>query len=102
MIHMKEFLKILKEIRDLLREAREDRKAEKEDKDRAEKERMLVEYAQKHNKKVPVGMFAMGRDANDRPINSGGELIPSSLSSVEKTNITRFLQFVSHKVMGSL
>jgi hypothetical protein len=70
---MKTLLKKLDMIIDLLLKDREDRKAEKEreeaekkEKARAEADQLLVEYAKKHNKKMPTGGIWNGRAAADR------------------------------------
>ena len=89
-INMREFLKLLREIRDLLKADREEKLAEKEEKLRAEKEKLLVEYAIKHNKRQPTGGVWNGREAQDKPINSGGELIPFGISDVEKQILRDF------------
>ncbi len=87
---MREILKILKEIRDLLMESKAERQAEKEEKERAENERQLVEYAKKHNKRIPAGRIQSGRDAYDRPVISDGDLVPFKLSPRDKAILDEF------------
>ena len=94
---MKALLKKLDMIIKLLLEDREDRKAEKaqeeaekKEKTRAEADQLLVEYAKRHNKRVPTGGVWNGRQAQDRPINSGGELIPFGISDAEKQILRDF------------
>jgi hypothetical protein len=87
---MRELLKILKEIRDLLMESKADRQAEKEEKERAENERLLVEYAKRHNKKLPAGAIQNGRDAMDQPVHSDGDLVPYNLNEREKKILQLF------------
>lgn len=87
---MRELLKILKEIRDLLRENKAERQAEKEAKESAENERLLIEYAQKHNKRIPAGAIQSGRDAYDRPVKSDGDLVPYNLNEREKKILQLF------------
>lgn len=94
---VKTLLKKLDRIIDLLLQDREERKAEaearkqeREEKERAEAEKLLVEYAMKHNKRQPTGGIWSSREAQDRPINSGGELIPANLSSAEKQILRDF------------
>ena len=87
---MKELFKLLKEIRDLLKADREDRLAEKEEKQRQENERMLVEYAKKHNKRMPHEILN-GRDAVDAPIHGGdGDLVPFNLNDRERKILQLF------------
>ena len=94
---MKSLLKKLDMIIELLLKDREDRKiekereeAEKKEKARADAERLLVEYAKKHGKRTPTGGIWNAREAQDRPINSGGELIPFGISDVEKQILRDF------------
>ncbi len=87
---MKEFLKLLREIRDLLKADREDRQAEKEEKLREENEKRLVEYAQRSGKRIPAEI-RNGRDAVDAPIRGGdGDLVPFNLSEREKKILQLF------------
>ena len=87
---MKELFKILKEIRDLLKADREEKLAEKEEKQRLENERMLVEYAKKHDKRMPAEMLN-GRDAVDGPIRGGdGDLVPFNLTERERKVLQLF------------
>lgn len=76
-------------IIELLLSDREERKAEREEKQRAENERLLIEYAQKHNKRIPAEIIN-GRDAMYRPVQSGNELIPYNLTEREKTILKLF------------
>lgn len=76
---------------------REDRKVEKEaleaekkEKAIVEADKRLVEYAKAHGKKMPTGGIWNGREVQDRPINSGGELIPFGLSDGEKQLLRDF------------
>ena len=94
---MKSLLKKLDMIIDLLLKDRENRKKEvealaeeKKQKASAEADRLLTEYAKKHNKRVPTGGIWNSRGAQDRPINSGGELIPFGLSDAEKELLRDF------------
>jgi len=94
---MKALLKKLDMIIELLLKDREDRKKEadareekKKAKESAEVEQMLVEYAKRKGKRVPTGGIWNSREAQDRPINSGGELIPANLSSTEKQILRDF------------
>ena len=94
---MKSLLKKLDKIIDLLLQDREERKAEaeakkqeREEKLRAESDKLLVEYAIKHNKRQPTGGVWSSREAHDKPINSGGELIPFGISDVEKQILRDF------------
>lgn len=87
---MKALLKKLDMIIELLLKDREERKAEKEEKERAENERLLIDYAKAHGKKTPAGGIWSGREAQDRPINSGGELIPFGISEAEKQVLRDF------------
>ena len=84
-------------IIELLIKDREDRKkeseakeAEKKENAQAETERLLVEYAKKHGKRTPAGGIWSSREAHDKPINSGGELIPFGISDVEKQILRDF------------
>lgn len=87
---MKEFLKLLREIRDLLKADREEKLAEKEEKLRAENERLLVEYAKKHGKRMPAEI-RNGRDAVDAPIHGGdGDLVPYNLTERERKVLQLF------------
>lgn len=94
---MKALLKKLDMIIELLLKDREDRqkeaeakRLEKEEKERAENERMLVEYAKSHGKKLPAGSIQSGRDAYDRPVRSDGDLIPFNLSERDKAILDEF------------
>lgn len=87
---MKALLKKLDMIIELLLKDREERKAEKEAKDSAENERRLIEYAKAKGKRLPTGGVWNGREAQDKPINSGGELIPFGISDVEKQILRDF------------
>jgi hypothetical protein len=86
---MKEFLKLLREIRDLLKADHEEKRAEKEEKQRAEKDRLLVEYAVKHGKRMPAEI-RNSRDASDKLVISDGDLIPFDLSSRDKSILNEF------------
>ena len=84
-------------IIDLLLKDRGDRKKEaealaeeKKQKENAEADRLLTEYAKKHNKRMPTGGIWSGRQVQDRPINSGGELIPFGISEGEKQLLRDF------------
>ena len=97
--YMKALLKKLDMIIDLLLKDREERQkdqealaGEKKEKERAEAERLLVEYAQKHGKRLPTGGVWSSREAQDKPINSGGELIPMNISSTEKQILRDFYE----------
>jgi hypothetical protein len=87
---MKALLKKLDMIIELLLKDREDREAEKEEKRRIETERLLVEYAKQKGKRQPTGGIWSGRNAQDKPINSGGELIPVHLSAADKELLRQF------------
>jgi hypothetical protein len=94
---MKALLKKLDMIIDLLLKDHEDRKKEtearaeeKKQKESAEAERLLVEYAKKHHKRIPDGGIWSSRETQDRPINSGGELIPFGISEAEKQILRDF------------
>ena len=94
---MNALLKKLDKIIDLLLMDREDRKKdaeakeqERKEKERAEADKLLTEYAKKHGKRQPTGGVWSSREALDRPINTGGDLIPINLSSVEKQILRDF------------
>jgi hypothetical protein len=87
---MKEFLKLLREIRDLLKADREEKKAEKEAKLQEENDKRLVEYALKSGKRMPAEI-RNGRDAVDAPIHGGdGDLVPFNLSERERKILQLF------------
>lgn len=87
---MKALLKKLDQIIELLLSDREERKVEKEEKQRAENERLLVEYAKGHNKRLPAGAIQNGRDAMDVPVKSDGDLIPFGLSERDRAILNEF------------
>ena len=66
------------------------RKEIDEEKARDERDKMLIDYARKHNKRLfEPGVFS-SRELADKPIKSGGELIPMNLSSAEKELLRQF------------
>lgn len=84
-------------IIDLLLKDREERQkdrealvGEKKEKERAEAERLLVEYAQKHGKRLPTGGVWSSREAQDKPVRSDGDLIPFNLSDRDKAILDEF------------
>ena len=95
--HMSALLKKLDKIIDLLLMDREDRKKdteakeqERKEKERAEADKLLTEYAKKHGKRQPTGGVWSSREAQDRPINTGGDLIPFNLSERDKAILDEF------------
>jgi hypothetical protein len=89
-IHMKALLRKLDKIIELLLEDRETRRAEQETKEGAENERRLVEYAKAHEKRLPAGDFVNGRDAQDRPVRTDGDLVPFNLSATDRALLDDF------------
>jgi hypothetical protein len=87
---MKALLKRLDTIIALLLSDREERKREREEKESAENEQRLIEYAKAKSKKMPAGDFVNGRDAENRPVHSDGDLVPYGLSQRDKAVLQYF------------
>ena len=87
---MKELLKKIDTIIALLLADREERKAERESKLSMENEKRLVEYASKNKSLPPAGNIVNGRDAQDRAVQTDGDLIPFGLSSTQRQILDDF------------
>ncbi len=89
---MKALLDKLDKIIELLLADREERQKEKELKATEENDKRLVEYAKSKKKLMPTGGIHSSRELEDRPIRSGGELIPFGLSDAEKELLRDFYE----------
>jgi predicted phage-related endonuclease len=87
---MKQILDKLDAILRLMLEESEDRKAQKEEETRIKNEKLLMEYAQKHNKQVPAGGIHSSREIQNQPVKSDGDLVPFNLSQQEKDILQMF------------
>jgi hypothetical protein len=95
--NMKTLFKKLDLIIDLLLKDRGDRQKEsearaeeKKQKERADADKLLVEYAKKHGKRLPTGGIWNGREAHDKLVMSDGDLIPFNLSEGDKAILNEF------------
>jgi len=82
--------KLLQDILILLKEEKEYRQQMDEEKAREERDRLLIEYARKHNKRLLESSVFSSRELADKPIKIGGDLIPFNLSSTEKEILRQF------------
>ena len=89
---MNAILKKLDKLIELLMVDREERKQEKELKESAENEARLVEYAKAKKKMLPTGGIYSSQGLEDKPIKSGGELLPFGLSTAEKELLRDFYE----------
>lgn len=88
---LRELIKKLDKIIELLTEDKKLREAEQEhrknielEKIREEKERMLAEYARKHNKLYSPPKFHSTNELRDQPIRNAKDCIPFNLSETDK------------------
>ena len=87
---MKKLLERMDTIISLLLADRQERKEEREAKQREENEKLLIEYAKEHNKRLPAGNIVNGREASERLVHSDGDLIPYGLSELDKAILEDF------------
>jgi hypothetical protein len=87
---MKALLKKLDTIIDLLLADREERRQEKELKVSAENDARLIEYAKSKKKLMPTGGIYTSNELGERPMNIGGDLIPTNLSPQDRALLDEF------------
>lgn len=79
-----QLIKKLDKIIDLLTAEKEEREEKAQQEVRAEKERLLMEYARKHNKRFPSPRIHTTRELKELPVQGARDAIPYGLDEADK------------------
>lgn len=79
-----QLIKKLDKIIDLLTAEKEAREQAEAEKAREEREKMLMEYARKHNKRFPAPRVHTSRELEEQPVKGARDAIPYGLDQADK------------------
>lgn len=78
-----QLVKKLDKIIELLTEEKEHREQLEAERQMKENEQRLMEYARKHNKRMPIGPHST-REMEDQPVQNARDAVPYNLSELDK------------------
>ncbi len=87
-----QLVKKLDKIIELLTAEKEHREEVEAEKAREENEKMLMEYARKHNKRFPAPRAMTSNELRDRPVEGVTDCVPYGLSDMDKEILKEFYQ----------